>query len=68
MTAIPVQYSGFTVTAGAITGTANASTGAITGTGITSGSITTLGVLTLVFTANVPDGTPILVSYTRNKA
>jgi len=68
LTGIPVQYDGFTVTADDITGTADAETGAITGTGITSGSITTAGVLTVTFDVAPALDVPVLVSYTRNRA
>jgi hypothetical protein len=67
LTGIPVKYEGFTVTASAITGTANASTGVITGTGVTSGSVTNAGVFTVTFAAAPALNVPVLVTYTRTR-
>lgn len=65
-TETPVLRSSFVITAGGVTGTTNASTGAITGAGITSGSVTTQGVFTITFAAPVADGTPITATFTRS--
>lgn len=65
LTGTPVRFTGFTVTAGAVTGTANASTGVITGAGITSGSVTAQGAFTVTFTAAPAANVPVLIDYVR---
>lgn len=65
LTGVPVSFTGFTVTAGGVTGTANATTGVITGAGITSGSVTAQGAFTVTFTAAPANGVPVLIDYTR---